>query len=142
MLITGFCVPALRLFERSAAPADLATLARLALSACGASRVAVSLTSPWERALGVAANELSLPVELLAAAEGLPQYSAQVREGELILVLWDYDFDGPEFGAIRQALEGGKTVENLWQEWQQFQRMRRPARLPAAFQSSPADQHS
>jgi uncharacterized phage-like protein YoqJ len=49
----------------------------------------------------------------------------RVDQAETILALWDYDFQGDTFRTIDYALKMGKTVANLWKEWQQLRALRK-----------------
>lgn len=49
----------------------------------------------------------------------------RVDSAETVLALWDYDFQGDTFRTIDYALKTGKTVSNLWKEWQQLCALRK-----------------
>jgi hypothetical protein len=48
-----------------------------------------------------------------------------VEQSQIVLALWDYEFNGFTFDIIDHAVENGRTVVNLWKEWSQLSSMRR-----------------
>lgn len=127
---------------------ELVCLAVRALQAYPASRLVTSLSPGWELALAKAAFELEIPYrvlvpslegrfawhprarrlygELLAgaqetfAAEGQQESGLRpcLEQAETVLALWDYEFGGTLFEQVQAALKRGKTVVNLWREWE------------------------
>lgn len=58
----------------------------------------------------------------------------RVDESDLVLSLWDYEFSGETYEVMTFALQTGKTVVNLWQDWDHLVKMR----LRPAYQQPPA----
>jgi hypothetical protein len=50
----------------------------------------------------------------------------RVDRADLVLALWDYEFTGDTFSTIRYALQAGKKVQNLWQDWDALYVLRKP----------------
>jgi hypothetical protein len=50
----------------------------------------------------------------------------RVQRAGLVLALWDYEFAGDTFSTIKYALQAGKKVVNLWQDWEALTNLRRP----------------
>jgi hypothetical protein len=48
----------------------------------------------------------------------------QIDNSDLLLALWDFNFQGELFDAIRYALKKGLTVANHWMDWQSFHTLR------------------
>jgi hypothetical protein len=55
----------------------------------------------------------------------------RVDRSELVLALWDYDFQGDTFQTMGYGLKGGRTVVNLWNDWTHLYSLRRAR--PAVF---------
>jgi hypothetical protein len=49
----------------------------------------------------------------------------RIDQADLILALWDYEFQGEAFAAIDYALKAGKKVVNLWQDWEAMLSLRK-----------------
>jgi hypothetical protein len=57
----------------------------------------------------------------------------RVRQADLLLVLWDFDFESEIFQVVSYTVKKNKTVVNLWREWEALLRLRRntaPALVP------------
>jgi hypothetical protein len=148
MIITGIAHPPSRLREKKEIPSlELSFLALRALQEYPATRLVTNLTPGWEQALAKAAIELDIPYtvnvpfprlvsfwqpeaerlyrELLAGAaetrniQDPPGGShGRVSQADLILALWDYEFQGEVFMLVEEALRLGKQVANLWPDWE------------------------
>jgi hypothetical protein len=98
-------------------------------------------------------EERSLYYRLLAKAEKVHRVSDtysqsltleahlwQVARADVLLALWDYDFQGETFETMSCALESGKTVVNLWGEWchlRDLRKLRRVTTLRTAAEVQP-----
>ncbi len=52
----------------------------------------------------------------------------RVDQADLVLALWDYRFSGETYQVMSYALNTGKQVTNLWQDWEHLASLkRRPA---------------
>lgn len=52
----------------------------------------------------------------------------QTDQSDLILALWDYEFEKDDvFDAIRYALDKNVKVNNLWQDWHSLSHLRKKA---------------
>ncbi len=49
----------------------------------------------------------------------------RLDQSDLVLALWDYEFEGEPFLGIDYALKSNKTVCNLWKDWEYLSRLRR-----------------
>jgi hypothetical protein len=49
----------------------------------------------------------------------------QTDKAELVLALWDYDFDSQVFSGIRYAVDHDVQVCNLWQDWESLTLLRK-----------------
>ena len=58
----------------------------------------------------------------------------RIAHSNRVLALWNYDFDGPTFEAIRFALSQDKPVLNLWEDWRHLYSLRR--QTPSAYATS------
>ncbi|MGE5223127.1 MAG: hypothetical protein ACM3PY_11870 [Omnitrophica WOR_2 bacterium] len=48
----------------------------------------------------------------------------RVDESDLVMALWDYEFEGETFDVIDYALKHGKEVANLWKDWSNLYTLR------------------
>jgi hypothetical protein len=66
---------------------------------------------------------------VLAEVDGSPRYTYwqnwRADQADLILALWDYDFQGETYQLIEYALKRGKPVANLWRDWDILVHVRR-----------------
>lgn len=66
---------------------------------------------------------------VLADAGSYPRYmywqNWRADQADLILALWDYNFQGEPFQMIEYALKKGKPVANLWWDWDILVHVRR-----------------
>jgi hypothetical protein len=148
MIITGFAHSPSRLREKKEIPSlELTFLAVRALQEYQATLLVTTLAPGWEQALAKAALELEIPYtvevpsprmnhfwhpdseklykELLAdaketrlPAEPAGDPYARIAQADLILALWDYEFQGEIYRMVNCALRMGKKVTNLWQDWE------------------------
>ena len=148
MIITGIAHSPSRLREKKEIPSlELAFLAVRALQEYQATRLVTTLAPGWEQALAKAAIELEIPytvavpfprpnffwhpdseklyMELLAGADEARkvkdppvEINWRIAQANLILALWDYEFQGEVYTLVDQALRMGKKVANLWQDWE------------------------
>jgi hypothetical protein len=148
MIITGIAHPPSRLHEKKEIPSlELSFLAVRALQEYPATRLVTNLAPGWERALAKAAIELEIPYtvtvpfprpdflwhpdsekhykELLAGADKARiikdppgEIRWRIAQADLILALWDYEFQGEVYTLLDQALRMGKQVANLWPDWE------------------------
>jgi hypothetical protein len=155
MIITGIAHPPARLGEKREIPSlELSFLAVRALQEYPGTKLVTSLAPGWEQALAKAAIELEIPYtvtiplqrpelhwqtgaeglyqELLAGAneacvvEDPPGESRwRVSHADLVLALWDYDFQGEVFTLVECALQIGKQVSNLWEDWEALLRLKK-----------------
>jgi hypothetical protein len=49
----------------------------------------------------------------------------QLDQSDIGLVLWDYEFYGEIFEAVRYGIEKGKTINNLWEDWCNLSNLRK-----------------
>jgi uncharacterized phage-like protein YoqJ len=49
----------------------------------------------------------------------------QTEQADLILTLWDYEFEGDVYHAIHSALQQEVEVNNLWQDWLSLRQLRK-----------------
>jgi hypothetical protein len=49
----------------------------------------------------------------------------RVDRSELVLALWDYDFQGDTFQTVSYGLKTSRTVVNLWSDWSHLYSLRR-----------------
>ncbi len=68
---------------------------------------------------------------------GLDAHLWQMEKADTVLALWDYEFGGETFAVMKDALDCGKNVVNLWQDWEHLDKMRRraPSNVTASRQS-------
>jgi hypothetical protein len=50
----------------------------------------------------------------------------RMERSDLMLALWDYEFEGEVFSIMSFALKNGKQVANLWEDWKHLYSLRRP----------------
>lgn len=50
----------------------------------------------------------------------------RVYRADVVLALWEYDFQSEVFSVMNYATTSGKSVVNLWEDWQRLYKMRRP----------------
>jgi hypothetical protein len=148
MIITGIAHPPSRLREKKEIPSlELSFLAVRAFQEYPATRLVTNLAPGWDQALAKAAIEFEIPYtvtvplsrteslrhpdvsklykELLANADEARNVKDptgeslwRVTQADLILALWDYEFQGEVFTQIDGALRMGKQVVNLWPDWE------------------------
>lgn len=86
----------------------------------------------WDRALR------NLYLDLMARSAQVNRFSESYREtaltecrqwradrSELVLALWEYEFQGDVFETMRYASQKGLKVVNLWQDWERLASLRR-----------------
>jgi hypothetical protein len=49
----------------------------------------------------------------------------QLDQSDMVLVLWDFNFEDDIFAAIKYGLDQRKTITNLWQDWQNLSNLRK-----------------
>ena len=49
----------------------------------------------------------------------------QVDRADVVLALWDYEFEGDTFAVIDYALQQDVEVGNLWQDWSSLYKLRK-----------------
>jgi uncharacterized phage-like protein YoqJ len=49
----------------------------------------------------------------------------RVDRSEIVLALWDFEFQGDTFQTMSYGLKTGRTVVNLWNEWSHLYSLRR-----------------
>jgi hypothetical protein len=75
------------------------------------------------------AQDLQLVSERLTPTAVTESLFWRANRADLVLALWEYDFEGMTYEVMRYAWSEGKMVVNLWEEWQRLFSLRRQRRL-------------
>lgn len=93
----------------------------------------------WNRSVRIAASDLLVRARRVEYITGCSENDAaagawkeahyrRVDQADLLMALWDFRFAGETYQVMNYALQTGKEVVNLWQDWDRLARLkRRPA---------------
>jgi uncharacterized phage-like protein YoqJ len=57
----------------------------------------------------------------------------QTDQSVLVLALWDFDFHGETYAAVKYAVNKGVTVSNHWQDWQALYTLRKETHASVVY---------
>lgn len=77
---------------------------------------------------------LSEQYHVLASLDG---HCWQVDRAEVLIALWDYDFQGETYDTMQYATRSGKRVFNLWEQWSHLREIRKALRVRTASAPTP-----
>jgi hypothetical protein len=76
------------------------------------------------------ATELRQVISCQPSSANLDYHCWMAAQSDLVIVLWDYTFQGEVFQVIDYAIRHDKRVVNLWQEWENLSQLRQAKPSP------------
>ena len=71
-------------------------------------------------------NRIAERYHVLATLDG---HLWQVDRADILLALWDYDFQGETYDTMQYATRANKQVINLWEDWSHLRELRKTLRV-------------